>query len=97
MDKKEVDCIVIHNPEVKTNQGGLNTSFSPYLSSGANLCRKFSGFKLKIVKHTPSAEQLVNGENIPNKMALAEGYGQAWDLWSEEKDRNRRMKDGGIY
>lgn len=92
---------VLNRPAKSTSQGGANlhdsekdleqakTSFF-----ASDVCAGLGGvgrFKLKIVKKSPTAEQLVNGENVPNKMALAEGYGQAWDIWSEEKDMNRRM------
>lgn len=71
------------------NSNKVLTSF--YTSDVATLGRFGGGFKLKIVKKSPTAEELVNGENKPSKFALAEGYGQAWDIWSEEKDRKRRM------
>lgn len=71
--------------------GGTPLRSASFLTSDVATLGRVAGFKLKIIKKSPTAEQLVNGENVPNKMALAEGYGQAWDLWSEEKDRERRM------
>lgn len=77
---------------ISINQSEKHSFYTPDV---ATLGRFGGGFKLKIIKKSPTAEQLVNGENVPSSRAMAQGFGAAFDIWREDRDMKRRMKDAG--
>lgn len=82
-------------PAKCTSQEGANQSSSQKRTSffTSDVCSGLGGvgrFKMKIVKKSPTAQEIID-DNFPRKTALAEGFGTAWDIWSEDMDRKRRM------